>query len=303
MCPRPDLYDPLATWFASQRRPLPWREEGTSAWGVLVSEIMSQQTPVSRVVEPWRAWMTRWPTPRSLALADSAEVLRAWGSLGYPRRALRLLECARTIDHEHSGELPVGVDALRELPGIGDYTAAAVANFAQGQKACVLDTNIRRVLTRVLDAKPSPTAHVTKRDRARFETLVPASAESSRIWNEGIMELGALVCRARNPRCEACPLAEQCAWLKAGRPGLGERTTRPQGYEGTDRQIRGRILKTLREGGEATVGFLERASGAEPERFTRLLTDLLAEGFVSHTAGGLITLGAGTRAGGTATNA
>ncbi len=294
---RPDLHEPLAAWFARHRRPLPWREDGTSAWGVLVSEIMSQQTPVARVVEPWSAWMKRWPTPRALAHADSAEVLRAWGSLGYPRRALRLLECARTVDREHGGKLPVGVDALRALPGIGDYTAAAVASFAQGQRACVLDTNIRRVLTRVLDAKASPSVHVTKRDRARFATLVPASAESSRIWNEGVMELGALVCRARNPRCEACPLAEECAWLKAGRPGLGERTSRPQGYEGTDRQIRGTILKTLREGGEATVGTLERASGAEPERFTRLLADLLAEGFISYTASGLVTLGAGSPAG------
>ncbi|MCG7443104.1 A/G-specific adenine glycosylase [Dermabacter vaginalis] len=290
----PALYSPLAAWFANHRRALPWREEGTSAWGVLVSEIMSQQTPVARVAEPWRTWMKRWPTPQALARADSAEVLRAWGSLGYPRRALRLHECARTVEREHGGELPVGVEALVALPGIGDYTAAAVASFAQGQRACVLDTNIRRVLTRVLDAKASVPAHVTKLDRARLEALVPEDAERARIWNEGVMELGALVCRARNPKCEACPLAEHCAWLKAGRPGLGERTTRPQDYEGTDRQIRGRILKTLREGGAATVGTLENASGADSERFVRLLTDLLAEGLISRTASGEITLGAGT---------
>ena len=292
---RPDLYEPVATWFATHRRPLPWRDSRTSPWGVLVSEIMSQQTPVSRVAEPWRAWMKRWPTAHALAHADAAEVLLAWGSLGYPRRALRLLDCARIVERDYGGELPVGVDALTSLPGIGSYTAAAVACFAREQRACVLDTNIRRVLTRVLDAKPSVKAHVTKHDRDRFDALVPDAPERARIWNEGIMELGALVCRARTPLCEACPLAPHCAWLDAGRPGLGERTTRPQGYEGTDRQIRGKILKTLREGGEATVGTLEGESGTDPDRFARLLADLLDEGFISRTPEGKIALGSPSR--------
>ena len=174
-------------------------------------------------------------------------------------------------------------------------TSGAPTDIATGWTECApLLVREQVLLTRVLDAKASVPAHVTKLDRARLEALVPEDAERARIWNEGVMELGALVCRARNPKCEACPLAEHCAWLKAGRPGLGERTTRPQDYEGTDRQIRGRILKTLREGGAATVGTLENASGADSERFVRLLTDLLAEGLISRTASGEITLGAGT---------
>src|SRR5690606_7452204 len=135
-------------WFDHAARDLPWRRPECSPWGVLVSEIMLQQTPVVRVLPAWMSWMERWPTPAHLAAASQADAVRAWDRLGYPRRAKRLWECAGEIVRRHGGEVPDDEEELLALPGIGAYTAAAVRSFAFGRRAVVLDTNVRRVIAR-----------------------------------------------------------------------------------------------------------------------------------------------------------
>lgn len=291
MTPSP-LFAPLADWFAQHRRPLPWREPSTSAWGVLLSEIMAQQTPVARVEGPWRAWMQRWPTPAALAEATSAEVLRAWGSLGYPRRALRLHECAEAIVRDFDGEVPGTEAELRALPGIGEYTAAAVASFAFHRRALVLDTNVRRVIARAVGGHEAVPAHLAAPERARAAELLPEDAHDSVLWNEGCMELGALVCTSRRPRCEACPLAAQCAWLAAGSPAAApHERPRRQGFEGTDRQVRGRIMKRLREQSPAPGTALAHASGVDFARYTSVLAGLLHDGLVHESAEQIYALG------------
>lgn len=281
----------LANWFAHARRPLPWRDPSTTAWGVLVSEIMAQQTPVSRVAEPWQRWMNRWPAPANLAAAHSAEVLREWGNLGYPRRALRLQECAQALVTQHGGQVPANEVALRALPGIGDYTAAAICAFAFGQRTVVLDTNIRRVLGRVFSAQAAPPMHLTVAQRRAAATLLPLERSESVIWNEALMELGALVCTPRNPRCTECPLEHLCAWKGAGYPDHGARVARPQAFHGTDRQIRGRIMAHLRRSSPATRGELFEAAGTEAERFARVLASLLADGLAHLVEPEFVALG------------
>ncbi len=245
-----DAHKVLA-WFEVNERDLPWRRPGTTAWGVLLSEVMSQQTPVARVAPIWEEWMARWPTHQDFAAASRAEVLRAWGKLGYPRRALRLHECAREL-----GDAPVPdqVPKLLALPGIGDYTARAVACFHYGHNVPVVDTNVRRVYARAVDGKllaPTP----SKRELDLVAALLP-EVDGPR-FSAGLMELGALVCVARTPRCEECPLAGECAWVKAGRPepSAAEATRasrRVQKFAGTDRQVRGLIMDVLR-GADAPV--------------------------------------------------
>ena len=156
------------TWYDAHARDLPWRRPGTTPWEVLVSEVMSQQTPVARVVPAWQEWMRRWPGPAELAQAPTAAVLRVWGRLGYPRRALRLIECARSVVEQHGGVLPDDLDALLALPGVGEYTAGAVLAFAHGRRALVLDTNVRRVLARAVggQALPAPSLNRAERERA-----------------------------------------------------------------------------------------------------------------------------------------
>lgn len=233
----------IIDWFAAAARPLPWRAEGTSAWAVLVSEIMSQQTPVSRVAPRWSEWLERWPTPADLAAAPTAEVLQRWDRLGYPRRALRLQEAARVIADDHDNQVPDTAAALEALPGIGAYTAAAVASFAHGERTTVLDTNVRRVLIRVFAGRDRPTVSPSRRETVWAEQFVPATDHVA--WNAGVMEFGALVCTARSPKCEECPLAEICAWNLAGRPASATKP-KTQKWAGTDRQLRGAIMDVLK---------------------------------------------------------
>ena len=246
---RPDDLEALHTavidWFARHERPLPWRRPGTSAWGVLVSEVMSQQTPMSRVAPRWTEWMGKWPTPADLASASTADVLLAWDTLGYPRRALRLQECARVIVADHGGQVPNDEDTLLSLPGIGAYTAAAVAGFAFGARTAILDVNIRRVLARAVDGHEHP-GSATKAEAAWARELLPQEPQQSVRWNAGTMELGALVCTSRSPRCEDCPLLSSCAWVLAGKPSSPERKPKTQAWHGTDRQLRGAIMGLLR---------------------------------------------------------
>lgn len=233
----------IISWFESAARPLPWRDPDTSAWAILVSEIMSQQTPVSRVEPRWREWMDKWPTPVDLARAPTAEVLHRWDRLGYPRRALRLQEAARVIADELDGQVPQTAVELSQLPGIGSYTAAAVASFAHGERTTVLDTNVRRVLIRLFAGRERPTPSPGRRETEWAAQFVPEQDHVK--WNAGIMEFGALVCTSRNPQCDDCPLNDICAWQQAGRPASAvKRTT--QKWAGTDRQLRGAIMDVLK---------------------------------------------------------
>ncbi|OZG50618.1 A/G-specific adenine glycosylase [Bombiscardovia coagulans] len=238
----------LAHWWESGARDLPWRNRSTTPWAILVCEVMSQQTQMSRVVPYWKKWMELWPDAATLADATPAEVITAWGRLGYPRRALRLKACAQQVRDRFNNQLPQTYEELISLPGIGDYTANAVLSFAYGQRVAVIDTNIRRVLTRVFTGVESHGGATKPQDKVLAEEVLPGQAQEAVVWNQATMELGALVCTAKNPDCSQCPLNGVCAFLKAGCPGLGEGRTRPrQHFRGTDRQVRGVILAALRE--------------------------------------------------------
>nr|NLD40415.1 A/G-specific adenine glycosylase [Actinomycetales bacterium] len=239
----PAAHATLLPWFAATARDLPWRQD-REPWGILVSEVMGQQTPMVRVVPRWLEWMERWPTPAALAAADPAEVLRAWDRLGYPRRALSLQLAAQRIVEQHDGVVPPDPESLLSLPGVGTYTAAAVRSFAFRARDAVLDTNVRRGLTR-LHGEARPGASITRGEAARAESALPEDPEDAATWNEALMELGATVC-VKNPRCGSCPLADLCAWRAADYPESELPAARTQAWVGTDRQARGRIMALLR---------------------------------------------------------
>jgi A/G-specific adenine glycosylase len=281
----PVLHERINGWYASNARPLPWRLPGTSPWAVLVSEVMSHQTPVARVEPVWRDWLTRWPTPADLAADEPGEAVRAWGRLGYPRRALRLHEAARAIVDRHGGEVPDTEEALRALPGIGAYTAAAVACFAYRRVTVVVDTNVRRVLVRTLlgEAQAAPALTRTERDLAA--EAVPADPNDAVTWNAAAMEVGALVCTARSPRCNVCPVADLCAWNRTGRPEYTGPVRRGQAWHGTDRQARGALLGVLRAASGPVSGTdLAQAWVAGQQRM-RCLDSLVADGLVEPLSG------------------
>jgi A/G-specific adenine glycosylase len=236
------LHQPVLAWYKKNKRDLPWRN--TDAWGVLVSEIMLQQTPVARVLPVYTEWLKRWPTPAALAKASPAQIITAWGRLGYPRRALRLHECAKVISTQYKGRIPETQSELRELPGIGDYTSAAIIAFAFGGRSLVLDINIRRVFARVIDGVEVPTTAPTKSERVEREKLIPS--KNPHLWAAATMEFGALICTAKNPKCGQCPLADQCIWRSLDYP-LSDQPKRTQSWHGTDRQCRGVIVQALRE--------------------------------------------------------
>lgn len=269
-------------WYAAHARDLPWRAAETTPWGVLVSEVMLQQTPVARVLPVWSDWMSRWPTPARLAADRPGEAVRAWGRLGYPRRALRLHQAAVVIRDRHGGSVPSDLAQLRALPGIGDYTASAVASFAFGQRQVVLDTNVRRVLARLVGGEALPAPHLTTAERDRAAALLP-DAELAPLWAVGTMELGALVCTASQPRCHACPVAEHCRWRAADFPAYDGSPRRVQGYAGTDRQCRGRLLAVLREADGPVESRLLETAWAEDEQRARCLQGLLDDGLVVRT--------------------
>ncbi len=282
------LHAPILRWYADHARDLPWRGPEVTPWAVLVSEFMLQQTPVARVLPVFEAWLDTWPTPAALAEVPSGEAVRAWGRLGYPRRALRLHAAARAIVERHDGEVPASYDDLRALPGVGDYTASAVASFAHGERHAVLDTNVRRVLARAVSGVEFPPASLTRAERTLAESLVPE--EQPATWAVAVMELGALVCTAANPRCDACPVSDRCAWTLAGRPAYDGPPRRGQAWAGTDRMVRGRLMAVLRDS-EGSVG-AERLAEAWPEaeQRERALRSLLADGLVEETPEGRFAL-------------
>jgi len=274
-------------WFAANARALPWREPECSAWGILVSEFMLQQTPVTRVLPQWRAWLERWPTPAALAAVPAGEAVRAWNRLGYPRRALWLHACAVAISERHGGVVPADVDELLALPGIGPYTARAVAAFAYGVRVPVVDTNVRRVLARAVGGQGEAAPPSAARDLAAMAAVLPEDEREARLFNAGVMELGALVCTARAPHCESCPLAPGCAWRLAGRPAYGgPRRAAQKKYEGSDRHVRGLVMRELR-GAHVPVTDAElRALWPDEAQLQRAITGLLADGLAVRDLGG-----------------
>lgn len=247
MITRSTLLRLLKPWYERSARDLPWRRPEFDAWGTLVSEIMLQQTQASRVAVEIDRWLERWPGPHDLADAPTHEVLRQWGTLGYPRRALRLQDTAVAIVERHGGVVPRDVKELLALPGVGDYTARAVAVFHFGDRHPVVDTNVRRVIARAVHAQ-GEAGPATKRDLADVEALLPVEREDAGLVSIALMELGALVCTARVPKCDECPLLSECAWVAAGKPAfIGKRAPKQARFEGSDRQARGRILRALRE--------------------------------------------------------
>ena len=311
----------LFDWWSRYARDLPWRFGRTTPWGVLVSEVMSQQTQMSRVVPYWTAWMKVWPDAASLAAAPKAEVITAWGRLGYPRRALRLQECAQQVAGQYADRLPRDYDQLVALPGIGDYTASAVMSFAYGERIAVIDTNIRRVLSRVFLGRESKGGAASREERQLARQVLPEDEDSevsdhhvngdgslgtadpqirsaawreppSARWNQAVMELGATVCVARKPACDICPLAGHCRFLKAGLPGLGAGRTRPrQRFAGTDRQIRGSILQALRQASGAPVSRKDLKSLCDDEiRLDRCIASLDEDGLLEIGQDGLLSL-------------
>jgi A/G-specific adenine glycosylase len=280
---------PVLDWYAAHARDLPWRRPGTSPWSVLVSEIMLQQTPVSRVIPAHRAWLDRWPTPAALASDAPGEAVRQWGRLGYPRRALRLHETSRIVTECHGGMIPAARDELVALPGIGAYTAAAVAVFAFGGRHAVLDTNVRRVLARLAGGRQFPGPQPSVAEYRLAEELLPANAREAARWSVAVMELGALTCTAARPRCGDCPVAGQCTWLAAGRPLSTER--RPgQRYEGTDRQCRGRLLAVLRESPVPVPREHLDVVWPDAKQRARALDGLVADGLVDPLPDGRFAL-------------
>ncbi|MCV2489703.1 A/G-specific adenine glycosylase [Geodermatophilus sp. YIM 151500] len=282
---RADVGDTIVDWYATAARDLPWRRPGVDAWAVLVSEVMLQQTPVARVEPVWREWMARWPTPAALAQASPADVIRAWGKLGYPRRALRLHETAVAVTERHGGAVPDDVAALEALPGIGTYTARAVACFGHGRPHPVVDTNVRRVVARLVhgraEAAPARTA-----DLADVAALAPAEADRAVRFSVAAMELGALVCVAGTPRCAACPVRDRCAWRLAGSPAHDGPPRRVQPFAGTDRQVRGRLLDVLRAAADPVPAAELDAAWDDAVQRSRCLDSLLTDGLVEQTREG-----------------
>lgn len=280
-----DLHAPILRWYDEHQRDLPWRRPEAGAWSVLVSELMLQQTPVARVLPVHEAWLERWPRPADLAAEPAGEAVRAWGRLGYPRRALRLHAAARAIVERHEGEVPASYDDLLALPGVGDYTAAAVASFAFGRRHVVLDTNVRRVLARTLRGVELPPASVTRAERDLATGVLPDDEATAATWAVAVMELGALVCTAAKPRCAECPVAARCAWRAAGYPAYDGPPRRGQAWAGTDRQCRGRLLAVLRDSAGAVHRSRLDAAWPGEEQRLRCLGSLVADGLVVQQPG------------------
>lgn len=268
------LHQPVLTWYQENKRDLPWRD--SDPWGILVSEIMLQQTPVARVLPIYIQWMKRWPTAASLARATPAEVITAWGRLGYPRRALRLYECAKIISSQYQGVVPDTEEKLRDLPGIGEYTSAAMIAFAFSGRSLVLDINIRRLFSRVIDGVEVPKAAPTKSEWIARGKLIPE--RDPHIWAAATMELGALICTAKKPQCVQCPLASQCKWRSLDYP-LSDQPKRTQTWHGTDRQCRGVIVQALRENRVLQKGEIMLLWDV-PSQVEKALLTLLEDGLV-----------------------
>ena len=268
--------EPILDWFEKNKRDLPWRN--TTPWGVMISEFMLQQTPVKRVLPKWHEWIERWPTPADLAASKRSDAITAWGRLGYPRRATRLYESAGIIATKFDNEVPRSIEDLRTLPGVGEYTAAAIASFAYNESALVMDINIRRFFARSIDGVESPTQAPSQVERKIRAELIP---NNGALWAAATMELGALVCTARTPACNECPVILSCAWRKAGYP-KSDLAKRTQSWTGTDRQCRGVIVQHLREEKSATKSALMKL-WSDSDQVERALKSLIADHLIEAT--------------------
>ena len=271
------MQNEIITWFDANSRDLPWRK--TNAWGVMVSEFMLQQTPVNRVLPIWREWMERWPTPSDLANEKKSTVIAAWGRLGYPRRAIRLHESAQLISEQFGGIVPEEIEVLRTLPGVGEYTAAAISAFAYGHSTLVLDVNIRRLFARAIDGVEIAPTSLSQIERAMRAELIPHAGAR---WAAATMELGALICTARTPDCASCPIRERCKWRENGYPASELPKRKGQAWVGTDRQCRGVILQGLRERQQLSM---DEASAiwSDAAQRERCLESLIADGLIETT--------------------
>ena len=287
---RVHLADLVSDWYRATARDLPWRRPDTTPWGVLVSEFMLQQTPVARVEPIWTEWLQRWPRPSDLAAAPRADVLRAWGRLGYPRRALRLHEAAQAIADRHGDVVPDDVDALETLPGVGSYTARAVAAFGYGRRVPVVDTNVRRVVARALHGRGDAGPARVKADLADVDALLPSDDAEAALVSVALMELGAVVCTARAPGCGVCPARSACAWVAAGRPEYAGPRRPVQTFAGTDRQVRGRLMEVLRGSPEPVARAVLDAAWADAAQRDRCLDSLLVDGLAEQLDDGRFAL-------------
>ncbi len=286
----PVLHDRLFDWYDRHARDLPWRRPSTSPYAVLVSEVMLQQTPVARVLPAYAAWLRRWPTVGDLAAATSGDAVRAWGGLGYPRRALRLHATARAVVARHGGRVPSGIDDLLVLPGVGEYTAAAVASFAYGRRHAVLDTNVRRVLARLVRGEAVAPPTLRAGERATATDLLPREPAAAAAWGVALMELGALLCTATGPACTVCPVADVCRWRAAGMPAYAGPPRRRQPWHGTDRQCRGRLLASVRAADEPLPRSALDATWPDVVQRERALAGLVADGLVEIRPDGAVGL-------------
>ncbi|GAA2034821.1 A/G-specific adenine glycosylase [Catenulispora yoronensis] len=276
-----ELVAGVVEWYRAEARDLPWRRPDATPWAVMVSEFMLQQTPVVRVLPVYEAWLERWPTPAALAAEPVGEAVRAWGRLGYPRRAQRLHAAATAVEEEFDGVVPSTYEDLWSLPGVGEYTAGAIASFAYQKRHIVLDTNVRRVLSRAVSGVEYPAPATTPGDRRIATALLPEAAADAAEWAAASMELGAVVCTARAPRCDDCPVAELCTWVATGKPPYDGPPRRGQTYEGTDRQARGRLLAVLRDThGSVPREELEAAWTRDVVQRERALASLVDDGLV-----------------------
>jgi A/G-specific adenine glycosylase len=271
------MHREVLAWFEENKRDLPWRK--STPWGVFVSEFMLQQTPVNRVLPIWIEWMERWPTPNELANAKKSELLKAWGRLGYPRRALRLHESATIIARDFNNQVPQKLEELRKLPGVGEYTAAAIMAFAHKKESLVLDVNIRRLYSRVLDGQEFPALHITNIERQSRAKLIPKQAH---IWAAATMELGALICTSAKPKCEICPLVDSCLWRSNGYPPSQTSKKKVQKWHGTDRQCRGVVIEHLRHNKKANQSNLAKL-WEDQSQLEKCLQALVKDGLIAQT--------------------
>jgi A/G-specific adenine glycosylase len=272
--PVASVHTHLLEWYAAQARDLPWRRT-RDPYAILVAEVMLQQTQVDRVIPKWHTWLTQFASIAALAQASRADAIRAWQGLGYNVRAVRLHGIACQVVAEHGGVLPRSVEGLLGLKGIGRYTAGAVACFAYGQPVAMVDTNVRRVLSRVFGVQPGAV-------EALADSVLPPGAQYA--WNQALMDLGATLCRARQPLCLVCPLLAECPgpWPPDEEP----RSKPPVEFRGSTRFYRGRLVNALRglEPGESMLIaelVLAVSAGHDDERVAGLLRQLAVEGLVS----------------------
>lgn len=288
MSPKPPNPSTVIDWFAASARDLPWRN--TDPWGVMVSEFMLQQTPVSRVIPAWQSWMEVWPAPADLAQAAPADAIRMWANLGYPRRAIRLHATAVVLTEQHNNQVPRIYEQLIALPGVGDYTANAILAFAFNQPTVVVDINVRRVLARAWLGNAHPANSYSAVERKLAQSLVPQNPDLAPKWAAASMELGALICTATNPACTQCPIQKDCFWFTSGQPDNATKPRTQAKYEGSDRQERGRILRELRQAHSPVAINHLSANARDAHQFERAMASLFSDSMIVDAAPGFVSL-------------